>query len=198
MGRFGLFGGTFDPIHLGHTALAKRVLEDFSLDKIIFIPAGTPPHKQKQQITEAHHRYRMAELATAAESGFCVSDYEVSLKTPCYSYLTVTHFKALYPKDELFFLIGGDSFYNLPEWKNYRTLLTLCTFLVVPRPGVEKKQYLDKFRGDETPPRVHFVKDFSYDISSTEVRRRIQSGECIKNCVEKSVEDYIRKNRLYL
>ncbi len=197
MGRIGLFGGTFDPVHSGHIALAKRVTEDFSLDRLIFIPAGNPPHKQKNEITSAAHRIKMVQLATEDEPKFAVSDYEEKSETPNYSYLTISHFKKVFPDDEIFFLIGGDSFRNLPEWKNYRTLLALCTFIVVPRPGVEKCDYLEKFHGDEVPPRVLFLKNFSYDLSSTEVRNALSRGRNAEGFVPDAVLTYIRQNQLY-
>lgn len=197
MGKIGLFGGTFDPVHLGHIALAKSVVEAFSLDRLIFIPAGNPPHKQNKHITDAKHRFEMVRLATAGETKFFVSDYEVESKTPNYSYLTISHFKKEFPNDEIFFLVGGDSFRDFPDWKNYRTLLSMCQFLVVPRPGVEKQEYLEKFHGDEVPPRVFFLKDFSYDLSSTKVREMFAQGQNAEEKVPKAVYDYIRKNQLY-
>lgn len=198
MGKIALFGGTFDPVHNGHIALAERVLNDFSLDKLIFIPAGHPPHKQGRRITGAMHRYRMVELATAHNPKFELSDFEVMSKTPNYSYLTISHFKEQFPEDEIFFLVGGDSFRDFPDWKCYRKLLTLCTFLVVPRPGIFGPQYLEKFHGDEAPPRVLFVKDFACDISSTEIRARLSEGKPVSSTIPPVVEDYIRKNRLYI
>ncbi len=197
MGRIGLFGGTFDPVHSGHIALARRVANDFSLDRLIFIPAGNPPHKRKEKITDAKHRFEMVRLATESEPKFSVSDYEMESKTPNYSYLTISHFKKEFPNDEIFFLIGGDSFRNLPDWKNYRTLLALCTFIVVPRPGVEKQDYLEKFHGDEVPPRVLFLKNFSYDLSSTEVRNALSGGENAEGLLPDAVLTYIRQNQLY-
>lgn len=198
MGKIALFGGTFDPVHNGHIALARRVLEDFSLDKIIFIPAGTPPHKKGRKITDAAHRYRMVTLATKDNPRFLVSDFEINSKTPNYSYLTIPHFKELFPEDEIFFLVGGDSFQDFPDWKCYRKLLALCTFLVVPRPGISGPQYLEKFHGDETPPRVHFVKNFAYDISSTDIREKLSKGMTALSDVPPCVLDYILKNRLYI
>lgn len=197
MGRIGLFGGTFDPVHSGHIALAKRVVNAFSLDRLIFIPAGNPPHKQNKHVTDAKHRVEMVRLATADEPKFSVSDYEVESETPNYSYLTISHFKEAFPDDEIFFLIGGDSFRNLPDWKNYRTLLTLCTFIVVPRPGVEKHEYLEKFHGDEVPPHALFLKDFAYDLSSTEVRETFVQGKDAGGKVPEAVLAYIQKNQLY-
>lgn len=198
MGKIALFGGTFDPVHNGHIALAERVLKDFSLDKIIFIPAGTPPHKKGRNITDAVHRYQMVTLATKDNPHFLVSDFEINSKTPNYSYLTISHFKEQFPNDEIFFLVGGDSFRDFPDWKCYRTLLTLCTFLVVPRPGILEAQYLEKFHGDETPPRVHFVKNFAYDISSTEIRERLFRQMPVSRDVPPQVLDYILKNKLYI
>ena len=198
MGKIALFGGTFDPIHNGHIALAEKVCDDFALDRIIFIPAGIPPHKKNQDITDAVHRYQMVALATKDNPRFCVSDFELKSETPNYSYLTISHFKELFPDDEIFFLVGGDSFRDFPDWKCYRKLLSLCTFLVVPRPGVSGVQYLEKFQGDETPPRVHFLKNFACSISSTDIRKKLSDKTSVLSDVPLQVYDYILKNNLYI
>ncbi len=197
MGKIGLFGGTFDPVHNGHIALAEQVLSEFSLDKILFLPAGNPPHKQGARIVDALHRFSMVTLAAAHNPRFSVSRFELDRTEPNYSYKTISHFKETFPDDEIFFLVGADSFRDFPDWKCYRTLLTLCTFLVVPRPGISGTQYLEKFCGDEPPPRVFFLKNFAYDISSTQIRARIQNGESISHLVSPAVEEYIKTHKLY-
>ena len=101
-------------------------------------------------------------------------------------------------EDEIFFLVGGDSFRDFPDWKCYRKLLTLCTFLVVPRPGISGTAYLEKFHGDEAPPRVHFVKNFSCDISSTKIRKNLSEEIPVFDDLPPQVLDYIARNRLYI
>ncbi len=198
MGKIGLFGGTFDPIHMGHIALAKRVLEQFGLDKIIFIPAGNPPHKSAKKVTDKQHRYKMVQLATEDEPSFFVSDFELLSSTPNYSYLTISHFKQQFAGDEIFFIVGGDSFRDFPDWKNYKTLLSLCTFIVVPRPEITPAQYFEKFRGDETPPRVFFLKNFAMPVSSTLIRKNLQAAKRDFSQLPLAVAEYIKTNKLYL
>jgi len=194
MKKIGLFGGTFDPVHNGHLLLAKRVLKDFLLDEIIFIPAGNPPHKANAKVTDKQHRLNMVLLATENEPCFSVSDFEITNDTPNYSYLTISHFLALYPEDEIYFIVGGDSFRDFPLWKNYRELLTLCTFIVVPRPGILPEQYLAYYAGDETPPRAFFLENFAADISSTDIRADFLGHRC---ALPACVRTYIEQNRLY-
>lgn len=198
MGKIGLFGGTFDPIHMGHIALAKRVLEQFGLDKIIFIPAGNPPHKSAKTITDKAHRYSMVKLATENEPSFLVSDFEILSSQPNYSYITISHFKQQYAGDEIFFIVGGDSFRDFPDWKNYKTLLSLCAFIVVPRPEIAPSQYFEKFSGDETPPRVFFIENFSFPVSSTNIRKSLQKGMDVSLQLPPFVAEYIKTNKLYL
>ena len=197
MARIGLFGGTFDPPHAGHIELAKKVLSDFDMDKIIFIPAGNPPHKQQQKKTDKLHRYRMVQIATHGYDKFFVSDFDIKNEKPNYSYITIEHFKCKYPDSEIFFIIGADSLRDLPLWKNYRELLTMCHFIVVARPGIEKEDYYKKFSGDEPEPSVFFIEDFSYDLSSTQLREQIPQGTFCEKDLPDGVLEYIAKNNLY-
>ncbi len=197
MARIGLFGGTFDPVHAGHMALAEQVRKTMELDRIILLPAGNPPHKPKEDITDKMHRFRMLEIATKSYPYFFVSDYEMRKETPNYSYQTITDFKNMYPDDEIFFIVGGDSFRDFPKWKEYRKLLTLCPFIVVSRPGVSPEDYFENFCGDETPPRVFFIRDAAYDISSTRVRSLLVAGEDPAVLLPEGVTAYIKEHRLY-
>lgn len=192
MGRIGLFGGTFDPPHKAHTELAKKVAKDFSLDRVIFIPAGNPPHKQENEKTDKLHRFNMVKLATKDNDAFFVSDYDLNNEKPNYSYITIEHFKKEFPDDEIFFIIGADSLRDFPFWKNYKMLLTLCKFIVVPRPNVPKEDYYKNFEKDDDLSAFVFVEDFSYDLSSTELRNNLTKDE-----LPNGVYEYIKENRLY-
>lgn len=198
MKRIGLFGGTFDPIHVGHTELAKKVISSFNLDKIIFIPAGNPPHKLLKKRADKSHRFNMVKLATEDFPYFEVSDFEVLSETPNYSYLTITHFKEEYPDDEIFFIVGADSFRDFPEWKNYETLISLCKFIVVSRPGISLENYYDKYKNTEKFPEAEFINDAFFDFSSTEIRNCISENKPTSGLLEKSVYDYIKTNKLYI
>lgn len=197
MKRIGLFGGTFDPPHTGHLDLAKRVLADFNLSKIIFIPAGNPPHKTNKVITDKFHRFEMVKIAVNGYTGFEVSDFDTKNEKPNYSYITIDHFKKAYPEDEIFFIIGADSLRDLPLWMNYKELLTMCTFIVVPRPGVSENDYFSKYSPDDPKPRLLFLEDFSYDLSSTELREKLAKGVAVDTDFPDGVKKYIEENKLY-
>ena len=192
MGRIGLFGGTFDPPHKAHTELAKKVLADFCLDKVIFLPAGNPPHKQENHKTDKLHRFNMVKIAVDGHDDFFVSDYDLNNEKPNYSYITIEYFKKIYPNDEIFFIIGADSLRDFPFWKNYKELLTLCKFIVVPRPGIPESDYYKNFDETDDLSAFLFVKDFSYDLSSTELRKNLTKDE-----LPDGVYEYIKENRLY-
>ena len=194
--KTGLYGGTFDPLHNGHLKVAQSAKNLLQLDRIIFIPAGDPPHKTNQNITDKKHRLSMVSLACKAE-GAQVSDWELLKKEKSYSIETIRHFKELYPEDELFFIIGADSFRDLPSWWHYRELMELCSLVVVSRPDVLKETLLSRFAGDEKPPRVFFLDDIFVDISSTQIREMVKKGEDISRLVPSAVSDYILKNGLY-
>lgn len=198
MKRIGLFGGTFDPVHLGHTKLAKKVLSQFGLDKIIFIPAGAPPHKLLKKRADKIHRFNMVKLATEEFPFFEVSDFEVLSETPSYSYLTISHFKEKYPDDEIFFIVGADSFRDFPEWKNYETLISLCKFIVVSRPGITPENYYEKYKTTEKLPEAEFVDDAFFNFSSTEIRNNIIQNKPVSELLSKKVYDYIKTNKLYI
>ena len=198
MSRIGLFGGTFDPIHIGHTDIAEIVKEKLNLDKIIFIPAGNPPHKTDKDVTDKIDRFNMVKLATEKYDSFCVSDYEINKAERSYSVNLLKYFKEIYFEDELFFIIGGDSLYNLPAWWHYEELISLCSFVVVSRPDqYEKEHLLDKFSGKEKPFRAFFIDDIKIDISSTAIREKLKKGQNVQNMLHESVYGYIKDNRLY-
>ncbi len=196
MSKIGLFGGTFDPIHTGHIELAKLVRERFNLDRIIFIPAGNPPHKANKKTAGKAHRFNMVKLATEGFPDFEISDFDIIRDEPNYSYVTISHFKEKFPEDEIFFIVGGDSFLDLPKWKKPELLMSLCTFIVVSRPGIKKDDYLKNYDG--VKPDALFLDDANYDFSSTEVREKLINKLHIGGLVPSCVEEYIKTNKLYL
>lgn len=199
MSRIGLFGGTFDPVHRGHIKIAKTAMEKADLDSVIFIPSGNPPHKTEQKVTDKWDRFEMVKIATEPYDCFSVSDYELNRKERSYSLNLIKHFKNIYKNDELYFIMGSDSLYNLPTWWHYEELMEICNFIVISRPvQYEKERLLEKFQGSEKPFRAFFIDGVNIDISATEIRDALKMGQDISSFVEDDVLQYIKDNSLYI
>ena len=194
--KIGLYGGTFDPLHNGHMKVAQEAKNHLQLDRVIFIPAGDPPHKAGKAITDKQDRLNMVRLAAEAE-GAEVSDWELSRREKSYSVETLKHFQTQFPEDELFFIIGADSFRDLPSWWHYRELMELCTFVVISRPDIEKDSLLTRYAGDEKPPRVFFLDHIFMDISSTNIRKMVSEGKDVSRLVPPAVHQYMQSRGLY-
>lgn len=190
--KIGLFGGSFDPIHIGHLILAEYIINNFRIDKIIFIPSGDPVHKKA--IANPIDRYFMTILGIENNINFEVSEIELNGNLK-YSIDTISYFKEKYPNDEIFFIIGLDSFYNLHTWKTGLNILKSCNFLIVNRVYNEKIIVnKEKFIGEKN---LFFIDDFNIDISSTKIRNLVKNNQKISYLVPKKVENYIYENRLY-
>lgn len=194
--RIGVMGGTFDPIHLGHLMIAEAVWNEYRLDKILFIPSANPPHKSNV-LTSAKHRFNMALLATCSNPHFEVSSIEMERKGPSYTVDTIKELKQIYgPKAELYFIIGADSIKELPTWHNIDELLTLCHFVATRRPGYEPD--LKLVEEDYKDADIRVLETPELEISSTDIRRRIKKGYSIQYITTEQVQQYIRKEGLYL
>ena len=209
MKRTGLFGGTFDPIHLGHTALAVEVMVAMCLDEVIFIPSGLAPHKDRVGASSAD-RYKMAALTAAIlGKGFSVSDYELSKKGTSYSYLTLKYFRSKKPDDALFFIAGSDIFASIGKWQRWREIFELTNFIVADRTGDGFGAMLesippelsgrvvcaDAYQGDKAG-RIILFKMPPVDISSTLVRGCVADESCPELLLEE-VYHYIKEKKLY-
>jgi nicotinate-nucleotide adenylyltransferase len=194
--RLGLFGGTFDPIHLGHLILAEQCREACGLDQVWFVVAGAPPHKPGDR-TPVAHRLEMARIATAGHSGFAVSDIETTRPGPHYSAETLAAVKQERPDDDLFFLIGADSLADLPQWRNPEEIARLATIVVVNRPGIEEAnlEVLPDF-GPGCHPLVT-VTIPPIGIASKDLRKRLAEDRSIRFMVPRGVEAYIKAQTLY-
>ncbi|MDD4178510.1 MAG: nicotinate-nucleotide adenylyltransferase [Candidatus Margulisbacteria bacterium] len=194
MRRIGIMGGTFNPIHKGHIALAKAAQKAFALSQVIFIPSGTPPHKALDEIIDKEERLKMVRLAIKGIKKFSVSRIEID--RPGYSYAVDT-FRALRrkygAKTKLFYIMGLDSINEILEWKKPLELFKLCEFIAGTRPGhrVAKIPQLNK-----VADRIHFI-GLGEDISASEIRRKIVKGGKVGKLVPKAVADYIKKRGLY-
>jgi len=132
--RIGIMGGTFDPVHIGHLFIAEQARETFELNLVLFIPTGYPPHKQTSGVT-GQQRVHMLELAVQDNPFFQVSSMEVKRKGTTYSIDTLTELRAVYPEDELYFIIGGDTLLELETWRSFEKAAGMCRFIVYERPG---------------------------------------------------------------
>lgn len=198
--KVGLMGGTFNPIHLGHLIISEYIRNNFPLDKIIFIPSGNPPHKDWGELIDKEHRYNMALLATGSNLYFDVSLSEINRQGKSYTVETINEFKSIYPNDDFFFIIGGDTLYELTKWHDYKTLFNITNFIVIDRPGFENRELKDTI---EELNRIYGVSIFYLkgpliDISSTEIRQNLKQNKSIKYLVPKEVEDYISFHKLYI
>ena len=194
--RLGLFGGTFDPIHLGHLILAEQCREACRLDRVWFVVAGAPPHKRGDR-TPVAHRLEMARIATAGHPAFEVSDLETRRPGPHYSVETLESVHRERPDDELFFLIGADSLVDLPAWREPEGIARLATIVVVNRPGIEVADpgRMPDF-GPGTRPLLS-VTIPSIGIASHDLRRRLAEGRSVRFMVPRGVEAYIEAQGLY-
>ncbi|MDF2677846.1 MAG: nicotinic acid mononucleotide adenylyltransferase [Bacillota bacterium] len=196
--RFGIMGGTFDPIHLGHLVIANEVLNIYNMDKIIFIPAGNPPFKN---ITGASSfdRYLMTIIATMANNNFEVSDIEIKNKEKSYTINTVKELIKIYDDTEFYFITGMDAIIDLPKWQEPQELLKHLKFIAVNRPGVCDQDALNKIEEirEIFDGKIEILKVPMLQISSTDIRDRIKNNKSIKYLVSESVEQYIIKNNLY-
>lgn len=220
--NIGLFGGSFDPIHRGHLALARAAVERFALRQILFVPASVPPHKQKHPVTAFVHRYAMVALATQDEKGWVPSLLEAPAEgadRANYSIDTVRRVKQTLKKaDRLFFLMGIDAFREIAKWHEARALLAECEFVVASRPGyslrdvaeslpeplrppaaVTKPFHKQPATGDLVLPGVtlHLLEGVQQNVSATAIRTAAAQGKPLGRWVEPRVAEYIRKMGLY-
>ena len=199
--KIGLFGGTFDPIHVGHLILAEQVREVFELNKVIFIPSSSPPHKNAKDITPASLRLKMVELAIQGNDFFEISTIELDRSNPSYSIDTVKEFRKKHSIDSLFFIVGTDSLFEMHAWYKVDELVKLCQFIYVYRPGfsIQGKSGKDLRLDVETFNDLtrHSVKIAPMGVSSTEIRMRIAERRSIRYLVPNGVLKFIENEGLY-
>jgi nicotinate-nucleotide adenylyltransferase len=196
--RIGLFGGTFDPPHLGHLILASAACEQLDLSRLLWILTPEPPHKQNQSITSTEQRLDMIQLAIRDDPRFELSRIELERPGPHYTLDTVNFMRQLNPGKDVVLLIGGDSLHNLPAWHRPADLIAACNLIgVIRRPGnsAELTELEKQLPGITT--KVRFVDAPLLEIASREIRRRATQGRFFRYYVPASVYDYIQKYRLY-
>ena len=222
MRRIGIFGGTFNPIHLGHVQVVREVKADFDLDKILIIPSALPPHKELDGVADAEDRLEMIRLAFSDDPSFMISDVELKRSGPSYTIDTVRHFKSILSENtDLFLIVGLDAFLEIDTWKSYKDLFLLIPFIVMSRTingenstkleWKSLKNYLQSkiskgytfsltqssFVHDKKQP-IFVYNVTPVNISSTSIRRNIREGRSIKQLVPEIIEDFIKTKGLYL
>ena len=197
MRRIGLMGGSFNPIHLAHVALARAALDGGYVDEAWILPTGNPPHK-REGLADKEDRYQMACLAVDGKMGMCVSREEIDREGTIYSVDTLTHLHQQMPEDALYFIIGEDTLFQLHTWRRIEDVITLCTFLVCLRPGEDDsaaQQMAQSWRNKGA--RIVFMPAPQMEISSTGVREALTSGNEVSDMLPLAVEHYIRAKCLY-
>lgn len=199
--KIGLFGGTFDPIHIGHLIVAERVRDALGLGKIVFIPSLNPPHKKSHVLAPADARLKMVQWAVEGNPFFEVSEIELGRAAPSYTIETVLEYRRHYSKDALFFIMGGDSLYEVHTWHKAEELVALCEFAVVARPGFAINE-LDASALHLTRKAFeiltrNIVRMELIGVSSTEVRQRLKEKKSIRYLVPEKVREFLEKGGIY-
>lgn len=211
--KTGILGGTFNPIHMAHLRIAEEVREACSLDRVVFIPAATPPHKPLADEISFSHRLAMVEMAIKNNPAFAVSDLEGQRPGKSYSVRSLELLREASPNDSFYFIIGMDSYRELSSWKDYRRLFELTNLVVSTRPGSPKGDPLEllpvviqnEFCYDDSPNtllhrsgnRVILLEETFLDISSTQLRKLISEERSVRYLMSEEVEEYIYRHGLY-
>ena len=218
--RIAFYGGTFDPVHLGHVAVATKVLELFEIDELFFVPAQVAPHKLPRDVTPAFHRYAMLALATQDNRRLLVSTFELEAPERCYTVDTMAHFKAeLGDAASMFFIMGADSWNEITSWHDWEQLLAITNHIVVARPGYDlsmkraspslaarivdlrgsSQANASEIINNNEGERIFVTDAVMIDISATDIRTaaREERHEQLRKLVPAPVADYIRKYELY-
>jgi nicotinate-nucleotide adenylyltransferase len=216
--RIAIYGGTFDPVHLGHLQIARRVSEIFAIDQFLFVPARVAPHKADREVSSGFHRYAMLALATQNDPRLCISTYELEGRERQYTVETLDHFRSQTSDfADLFFVMGFDSWSEITTWRDWERLRTLADLIVVTRPGFEFSveevgsdvaASIVDVRGrnqeaaasaEPNSKRVFITDAVKLEISATAVRQAARAGQSeeLEKLVSREVAEYIRKYRLY-
>jgi nicotinate-nucleotide adenylyltransferase len=186
--KIGILGGTFNPIHLGHLILAEEVREKLGLERIIFVPAYLPPHKDNSDIAPAALRMNMVKLAIKGNRYFSVSDTEIIRDGRSYTIDTIREFKKIYPDEDLYFIIGSDLLTYLDEWKDLGEIIKMVKFISATRPGYPLQNL---------PSYISTLAIRAVDISGFEIRNCVKEKKSFRYLVPEAVYKYILKKRLY-
>lgn len=191
--RIGIFGGTFNPIHYGHLINAEIVKEDFSLDKIIFIPVKCPVHKKLIGSITSNDRLKMLEIAIQGNSGFDISTAEIDRDSESYTITTLHELSEIYPEDKLYLIIGSDSFLEIDTWKEPVEILKIASLIIIKRPG-DNISDVDKYK---MAKEILIANNPNIELSSSNIRDRIKNGKSVRYMIPERIQEYIRNRGLY-
>ena len=196
--RIGVLGGTFDPPHVGHLWLASLAADEMSLDRVLFMPAGQPPHKRQQPVTRATDRLLMTRLAIAGEDGFEICPIEIERPGPSFTIDSIVELRRAHPDATLFLVMASDSLAQIDTWREPERLLAEVEWIVGPRLGgaaPDAASLAERF--GPNAERIHLLAGPMLDISSSAIRRRVAAGRTIRYLVPREVEELISHHRLY-
>ena len=197
--KIGILGGTFDPIHNGHLAIAEEARAYLNLNEVLFLPAGQPWMKSDRSISPAHHRVAMISLALQARPWFKYSTMEIEHQGPSYSVDSVAELKAkAVEATDWYFILGWDNLSKIPQWKEPAKMIEMCFLVAVPRPGYDRpniKKLEAKIPG--ISKKIILMDKPRVDISATDIRSKVAQGLSIDGLVPEAVERYIKENGLY-
>jgi nicotinate-nucleotide adenylyltransferase len=211
--RLGILGGTFDPVHVGHVETALAARDALALDRVLLLPSRVPPHRPHQPFGSPFHRFAMTAMAVNGRAPLEASDAELGVPGPSYTADTLRRFHALgFQASQIFFIIGADAFAEIETWHRYPEVLDLANFVVIARPGHDLAQVTGGLpalahRVEPAPftavgpgetPRIYIVAATTPDVSSTDIRARLQRGAPVTGRVPDTVERHIRQHRLYV
>ncbi len=213
MRRLGVFGGTFDPVHIGHLGPAALAQATFTFDELLFVPAGKPPHKQNEPLTPFAHRFAMLALATQDNERFLVSDIELRRRGPTYTVDTLRLLRERRASDRIFFIMGSDSFAQIDTWHRWEELVELADLVVLHRATAWGEELAARVpallrprlcrvepgdaTGDSEPGRIFLLEHEPFGVSSTTLRERLRAGQPVGDLVPPQVYRYIVKYHLY-
>jgi nicotinate-nucleotide adenylyltransferase len=200
MKKIGILGGTFDPVHYGHIALAEDAVREAGLHEVVMIPARIQPFKQDREYASGEDRFNMLALAAGKDDHITVSKYELQQESISYTYLTLRHMQEFYGKDtRLYFITGTDSFLKIDTWMNAEELLNNYSYIIGTRPGYRQDEYQEALRRITSAygTEVISMNKTELDISATQIRQMVAEGKPINDLVPPEVERYIREHGLY-
>ena len=191
--KIGVFGGTFNPIHIGHTSICDSVANEFELDRVFFVPDRVPVHKMSDSLASVEDRCQMINLAICGYDRFELSRVEVDRDEDSYIYLTVDYFCDKFSDDDIYLIIGWDSYLYLEKWKKFEDFIKKINIIVMKRDDDRINEALSNYEG-----RIYFASNREFVVSSTKIRDLLTSDGDVSSMIDSNVERYIKENGVYI